>query len=328
MNKWLIAGVGVLVFAGLLLWRLHAPMSEPVHMPRAPQSRAATGDSVATPPPATTDAPAAEAESVPVDPLTLTDKTSAQAMMLSLFMQLEQPMREWAATRGMPQTDANGNFILDQPYQQYDDETLAALANNGDMWAQQILAERLARARPAEAMELYRKAAAQGSIFAMLQIAELADNIAAMSPDFEFENEFEGADNLALDQYYSLRDTPVPSRVTAFAWKAVAEMAGLPGFLSLTGSSLPDEDRAAACDLAGSIYSDMLARRARLGLGPYPGDPPPAWFDPGEQPAGSGCEHSEAVQYDFSACRQIRYAPPGKETEDGYDTAIYVCDDG
>lgn len=252
----------------------------------------------------------------------LSDEASAKAIVYELFMRLEEPMRNWAQTRGLARKDANGALMLEQPYQQYDDETLAALAGNGDMWAQQILADRIKDARPAEAMELFRQAAASGSVFAMVQLAELSAKIAALSPDFKFDGEDAG--DVQLQQYYSLRDSQVPPATTAYAWKAVAEMAGLPGFLGFTGSSLQEEDIAAACDLADSIYSDLLVRRAAAGLGPYPSDPPPAWFDPTRFRQSSGCEHPEAVQFDFSACQEIHYSEPGEE-----QTAIfYVCDEG
>lgn len=326
MNKWLIAAIGIFVFVGLVLWRFNDKAPAPIGEVAAPVPQTENKRSETRPPREESDelpVNAADGESAD-DVTTLTDETSAKAMMMALMMQLERPMREWAAGRGLPLTDANGNYVLDQPYQQYDEDTLAALANNGDMWAQQILADRIAQARPAEAMELYRNAAAQGSIYAMIQIAELTARIAEMSPDFDFEEEFDGADKFALDQYYSLRDTPVQPKVTSFAWKAVAEMAGLPGFASLTGAQLPEADRVAACELAGSIYTDLLARRTSLGIGAYPGDAPPAWFDGEIMGKGSGCEHPEAVRYDFSDCRQIRYSPPGEEEDRG---VFYVCDD-
>lgn len=324
MDRWLIAGIGALAFAALLWWRLAPDNAPPTP---AASDEPVLADSAPEPPtagPVAPDAgfPAGESRAGGSDEgLTLSDETSAKAMMFALFMRLEEPMRRWAQTRGLPRTDPNGMLMLDQPYQQYDDEILAALAANGDMWALQLLAERIQRARPAEAMELYRQAAARGSIYAMLRISELAESIAGLSPDFRFENEGEGG--LALEQYYSLRDMPVSPAVTAYAWKAVAEMAGLPGFMALTGARLPDEDIAAACDLAGSIYSELLERRARDGLGAYPGDPPPAWFDPSAFDTTSSCEHEQAVQLDFSACQEIRYQESGEEE----DVVFFVCDD-
>ncbi len=324
MNRWLITGIGALAFVALLWWRLPVKDTPPLTAASDAHVIAVSPAELppAQPPAPDTVSPAGEPQA-PADKqgLTLTDGTSAKAMMYALFMRLEEPMRRWAATRGLPRTDPNGVLVLDQPYQQYDDEILAALAANGDMWALQLLAERIQRARPAEAMELYRQAAAQGSIYAMLRISELAETIASLSPDFKFENE--GSSGLALEQYYSLRDTPVSPAVTAYAWKAVAEMAGLPGFMAFTGAQLPDEEIAAACDLAGSIYSDLLDRRARNGLGAYPSDAPPAWFDPSAFGATSGCEHQQAVQLDFSGCQEIRYTEPGEDEE----IIFFVCDE-
>lgn len=226
-------------------------------------------------------------------------------------------MREWAQTRGLPREDPNGNFMLDQPYQQYDDETLQALARNGDMWAQQILADRIRRSRPADAMELYRQAAASGSVYAMLMMANLSGTIAGMSPDFTFEEQ-----GIALDQYYSLRDAPVSPDVAAFAWSAVAEMAGLPGFMAMgAGDGLPADKRDAACELAGSIYSDLLEQRSAAGLGAYPADPPPVWIAADTLDTRASCAHEQAVSYDFSGCEQYRVKNP----QSGEEVGFYVC---
>lgn len=330
MNRRGIVIVGVLFFAGLMAWRLahHATEAErPTEVPHAAM-QVESSETVADEPAVRQAAPTGAAdEGSSETAVTLTDEISAQAMMFTLFSRLEQPLRLWAESRGLPRVDANGNFMLDQPYQQYDQDTLTALADNGDMWAQQILAERIQRERPAEAMELYRKAAARGSVFAMHRIAELANTIAGLSPDFRFEGQGDEADDVALEQYYSLRDTLVDPKVTAFAWKAVAEMAGLPGFMSSAGSSPNDGFRSAGCDLAASIYTDLLARRTTLGLGAYPNDVPPAWIDAQAMGKTTGCEHQQAVQYDFSGCQQIRYAPQdGSETE-ADEVIFYVCDD-
>lgn len=327
MNKWLIATAGVVAFGALLWWRAQqsaAPVPPIEVVEQLPALSSAREPELPAKPlseqtPSEEDAPSFEAGE---EPVLLSDEASAKAMLYALFMRLEEPMRDWAHTRGLARKDANGTLMLEQPYQQYDDETLAALAANGDMWAQQILAGRIRDTRPAEAMELYRAAAANGSVYAMVELAELSEKIAALSPDFKFEGESAG--EVQLDQYYSLRDTPVSPKTTAYAWKAVAEMAGIPGFMGFTGARLEKDEIATACELAGSIYSDLLARRAAAGLGPYPNDPPPAWFDPAAYGQGPGCEHPEAVQFDFSACQEIHYSEPGQDR-----TAImYVCDEG
>lgn len=323
MNKWFIATTGIVAFGALLWWRAQpvvAPAAVMVTAPPAVDERPQLPVTKLSPPVAQdpTGTPGRSSED---EPLTLTDEASAKAMVYELFMRLEGPMRVWAESRGLARKDANGVMILDQPYQQYDDATLAALADNGDMWAQQILAERIKKSRPAEAIELYREAAANGSVFAMLQLAELAGTVGALSPDFKFEGEDAGG--IQLDQYYSLRDSVTPPTTTAYAWKAVAEMAGIPGFMGFTATRLDEAEIASACDLAGSIYSDLLARRAAAGLGPYPSDPPPAWFDPTSFQQTSGCEHPEAVNFDFSPCREIRYSEPGEEQV----AVFYVCDE-
>lgn len=318
------AAAAVLIFAMILWWRMHASV------PVSDNDQASTGAPADAPVPEVT-APEIDVELPPQpeasvvdgsenEPVTINDVTTMQALFMSLAGQLEGPMREWAETRGMPREDPNGNFMLEQPYQQYDDETLQALARNGDMWAQQILADRIAQERPAEAMELYRQAATSGSVFAMLKLAELSGEIALMSPDFEFEGE-----NAALEQYYSLRDAPVSPEVTAYAWNTVAEMAGLQGLAAMVGGSRPTDALAAAgCQLASSIYTDLLEQRSANGLGGYPTDPPPFWFDTEQLGARrAACEHEQAVSYDFSACKVYVVQNP----QGGEEVKFYVCDD-
>ena len=323
-NRWLVAATGVAVFLAILGWRVFLSGSGPDPEPVMPAVQTGApvpvaGSDKAAGPPRQGLAAAAE-DTGSEEPVTIKDQATMQALFMSLAGRLEGPMRAWAETRGMPREDPSGNYMLEQPYQQYDDETLQALARNGDMWAQQILAGRIAELRPAEAMEYYRQAAASGSVYAMLMLAELSGRIAAMSPDFRFEDE-----GVALEQYYSLRDAPLAPDVTAYAWNAVAEMAGLPGYMAMLGGARLSPDKLeAGCQLASSIYSDLLEQRAAKGLGGYPSDPPPVWVDADMlADKASACEHERAISYDFSACTAYIVQQP----ESAEELNFYVCHD-
>ena len=231
---------------------------------------------------------------------------------------LDGKLSRWAAARGYPQLDEQGNPLLDQPYNQYDDDTLRAFADNGDMWAQQILAERLAESRPAEAAELYRQAAINGSVHAMTEMARLYRNLARSRRDTDL-----GGDTAALEQTYALRDGPESLEVTAYAWAVAAEQAGwdpLRGGMVATyvAAQLNDEQRQSACDYGQALFAGLQSARSERGMGDYDRRPPPVVFDPGVT-GGTGCD-SGAPSY-LEACREVHIRVNGNVSR------VWTCDD-
>lgn len=215
---------------------------------------------------------------------------------------VEGKLARWGLSRGYPQLDEQGNPILDQPYEQYDDATLLAFADSDDMWAQQFLAARLADTNPTEAIEWYRRAAENGSVHAMTEMARLYR-------DLQFRPKRSASDDGVGEQINSLRSDGTRLDVTGYAWAAVAERAGwdpLRGGMTagFVGAKLSDAQREQACEMAESLYSSLSTSRSERGLGDYPSNPPPVVFDPGAI-TGTGCASSATPTYE-SQCREVQ----------------------
>lgn len=278
-----------------------------------------------TPPPPVASAPpavaaASDPAAAPDDGVLKIDLTG-NASFFALFDELgiedlDAKLAAWGSERGYPQLDDQGNPLLDQPYEQYDDDTLRAFADGNDMWAQQILAERLAKTRPAEALEWYRKAAISGSLHAMTEMARLYRQLA-------FQRDALKSDSQELEQVYALRDGPDSLAVTGYAWAAVAERAGwdpLRGGMtaSFVGAKLTEDQIRAACDFSANLYADLLGARDDRGLGAYDRRPPPVVFDPGTT-GGTACHSEEASSY-LAGCREVEV------NVDGQISRLWTCE--
>lgn len=241
---------------------------------------------------------------------------TGNASFFELFEQLgiedyESQLGAWGVSRGYAQLDEQGNPILDQPYAQYDDETLRAFADGDDMWAQQFLADRLKDSNPAEALEWYRKAAVNGSVHAMTQMARLYRDLA-------YSKSNKSAGRGLLDQSNPVNpavNTGSSPAIEGYAWAAVAERAGwdpMRGGMTagFVGAKLSDKQKEAACAMAGDLFSGLVNDREQRGLGDYAAQPPPIVFDPGAM-GGSVCPDSEAPNY-REQCQEIEVTVGGE----------------
>jgi hypothetical protein len=290
---------------------VEAPAPEPRPEPReAPVAVA----------PAAETAPAGEPDDGVLN-IDLTGNASFFALFDELGLQdMEERLAQWGLQRGYPQLDDQGNPLLDQPYEQYDDDTLRAFADGDDMWAQQILAKRLADTRPAEALEWYRKAAVNGSVYAMTEMARLYRDLAYSRSDTALEQ-----DGTGLEQEYALRDGPDSLAAIGYAWAAVAEEAGwdpLRGGMtaSFVGAKLSDTQKKAACGYASSLFSDLVSARDERGLGDYDRRPPPVVFDPGTV-GGTNCAEDPVPRYE-AQCQEVQVNVGDQVSR------LWTCDDG
>lgn len=253
-----------------------------------------------------------------------------QALMAVLdeygFERLESAWRRWAALRGYPVSDASGAPLYDQPYEQYDEQTLRGLSDNGDMWASQILADRIATQSPAEAIELYRRAATAGSVYAMHEMAALYQRVSDKRREVDFSS-----GEQALEQVYAMRDAPVAPEVAGYAWTVVAEMAGSePMFGALASSQLEQRMQAGqideACAMARGLYDELMSQRSARGLGEFERTPPPLVYeDPSREQRCPGLQRP----LDLTGCRQLVVQQPATPDADaGPPTNVWVCDEG
>ncbi len=237
---------------------------------------------------------------------------SGNASFFALFDELgidnvEERLGKWGMERGYPQLDDQGNPLLDQPYEQYDDDTLRAFADGEDMWAQQILAKRIAQKDPAQALEWYRKAAVNGSVNAMTEMARLYRDMAFSGKS--------GEAKAALNKAYGGDNASDTLAVTGYAWTAVAELAGwdpLRGGMTagFVGAKLTEAQKEEACDLATSLFEGVSGERNERGMGEYNQSPPPVVFDPGTV-GGTGCASNAAPRYQ-TECREVQVSVNGQ----------------
>lgn len=225
----------------------------------------------------------------------------------------------WAAARGYPQPDETGNLMLPQPYDQYDIETLEGLAATGDMWAQQFLAERIAKTRPADAIEWYRRAAINGSVYAMTEMAQLYKRIANKNADSQFKD-----NETALEQIYALRDSPSSPDVAAYAWAAVAERSGwdpMSGSVTahVASRNLSEEQIEEACELSRALQDDVARSRTEQRLELPAATPPPLIVSPQDGTGGTRCSEGQPPPWDMSGCREVMLNA-GEQTN-----SIWVC---
>lgn len=198
--------------------------------------------------------------------------------------------------------------LLDQPYHQYDDGTLKGLADNGSMWAQQILGSRWMSKRPAEALELFRLAAAQGSLQAAASLANLYRTVRSReTPD---------AEAVTIEQIVALNDSANSPDIMSYAWSVVEEkMWQAPVSPRVT---LTQENIATACDLADSLYQDLLETRRQNGLGEFNIATPPMFIPTLLGTEGSSCYPTYSTR-DLSNCK-------GARIKDGDDSQpIWFC---
>ena len=219
-----------------------------------------------------------------------------------------EDIEAWARTRGFPPATftAVAGIPLEQPYRRYDEATLRGLAETGDLWAMQFLAADLARARPLEAMEWYRAAALQGSVFAARELGGLYHDIGrslAMGRTDRW-------DESTREAVSALARAEAPLEATALAWLLAAESQGAlpPASVALTQASFlePSGLITDACARAAGILADLDAQRAAAGIDAPPRRPPPFSVElPAEETAGY-CRPDVLARPDYSGCSTIR----------------------
>ncbi|MEM7083409.1 MAG: hypothetical protein AAF465_11810 [Pseudomonadota bacterium] len=228
---------------------------------------------------------------------------------------MEQRFSNWSLEHGYPFSDQTGVLLLEQPYNQYDDETLRAFAENEDMWAQQFLAKRLERTRPAEAIDWYRKAAINGSLYAMDQLTALYGRLGRARADGR------NTDGEYKEQLLAVRDSVESTDEMSFAWSMASVMAGGdPGrnriMLDTLGRNFDDDQQQRACDMASSLYSDLAGQRQSRGLEDFSRQPPPLMMGTFSDISALPCGGGAAVPHiDTTSCEEVVMVMGGTENE-------------
>lgn len=207
----------------------------------------------------------------------------------------------WARSRGFPPATytSSPGMPLERNYRTERDGRLLELAEEGDFWAMQILAARIAPEMPLEAIDWYRKAVVKGSAFAAFKLGGLYQEIARWAVVNQDDR----------DEVLEIVQREDPLAYSALAWLLIAEYeAGLPpGAMSATlaGFQAPEEGILNCCSRAATFLAELRAEREALGITVAAHKPPLAIELPPEETAGY-CPPDVFPRADFSGCETIR----------------------
>ncbi len=237
----------------------------------------------------------------------------------------EAQIAQWAFEKGMDPSSFGITFGGQGAYALYDDQTLAALADQGDAWAQQTLASRIWKERPLEAADLYREAAARGSAEAARQLSSLYF-YAADALDRKRTGDWSPETIAALRQ---AGEGDGGLEVSALAWALAGEAeAGLPqgSLASFLLSDYTASDLESACDRAASIVADNAEQRRQMGLASGWQGPAPVFPDPSELTMGQ-CPADIFPAPDLSGCQPVRVEmdDPGDAASGRGGLTLQVC---
>lgn len=228
---------------------------------------------------------------------------------------ISERSRKWREQRGFAPHDGEGNLLLEQPYSVLGDEDLRQHAENGDMWAQQIFADRIAPDRPADALDMYRMAAQNGSIHAMKQVEKLYEKLAGP------QNDTGTMADTYKQQQADLLSGPNTPEQSSTAWAIVAQMAGADpsknaALKSRLEQNFTADGQARVCLLAETIYSDLSDARINNNLGSFDRAAPPYMSGSVEELSRLPCSDIYAGSSDkgpdFSACNEVELFENGK----------------
>jgi hypothetical protein len=329
-NSAALLAAGALLIAGWWAFRSpgHGP-SEPAENARAtavpaPAAPAPQADPSRTP----AGSPAGEDTNAREIPTYFVTSEQDVIRVLEAHGLSQDAVARWAFAKGMDPAGFGITFGSQEAYTLYDDATLAALADQGDAWAQQTLADRIWKERPLEAADRYRDAASRGSAQAARQLANLYF-YAADALDRGRTGDWSEETITALRQ---AGEADGGLEVSALAWSLAGDAeAGLPegSFASFMLSDYTQDDVDAACRRAASIVADNADQRARLGLEPGWSGPAPLFPDPAELNP-PGCPEGLLPAPDLSACEAVRLEMDGMDPAAGDRSGftLRVCPNG
>ena len=166
--------------------------------------------------------------------------------------------------------------------QSLDDGTLRTMLERGDAGASQILASRVLFTDPFAALDLYRTATGQGSVYAIMQTGSLLETLNDTS-----------LDDFATDPAYLRKLTDLRSRDAAQDPKiaalshalAAARDGGIPvidtemlSWLQHLSSGLSASEQQSACEQSANLFFEISAERRKKGLQPISTEPPPVFL--------------------------------------------------
>ena len=176
-------------------------------------------------------------------------------------------------------TEENARSIA---LQSLDDATLHTMLEAGDSGASQTLASRALFTDPFAALELYRTAASQGSVYAILQIGSLLESLSDITLD-DFVT-----DPAYLQKLIDLRnrDPAQGPKIAAFSHALTAARdGGMPvidtemlTWLQRLSGEFSEFEQQSACEQSAQLFFEISAERRQKGLQPISTEPPPVFL--------------------------------------------------
>ena len=238
----------------------------------------------------------------------------------------------WYGARGfLGANELLGITIDNSPatyYETFDLPTLHAMSESGDANATQTLAHMAMFSDPFAALELYRKAVSQGSVYAGIKIAD--------SLSF-FSDTKRGGDRNFARQFRELqRSTPREMRgqnlkIETYATLLSAMGDGGPPIIDTElldwstslESALPADVRESACRRSAEIIAENGAARRANGVAPLSTQPPPVFLSPPDREARMPCAttgYPLVAMMNLSGCVVESVIGP-----DGTEALLHIC---
>lgn len=228
------------------------------------------------------------------------------------------PSRRWLQERGfLGSHELLGVGTAEAPvffYQSLDGPTLEAMSQKGDLGALQALAAQNLLIDPFLASDFYSQAAAEGSDYAMLQIASLLETFSSVSPA-EYDADSDYARKLA--RFRAGRgEHELQENALAFALAALRG-SGAPvaqpdvlSWIQRLAADFAGDELNEACELSARIFFEMSAIRRSRGKLRLSSQPPPVFFSTPDLAEQMPCGDTKAPidpVLDTTGCRIRRF---------------------
>lgn len=261
-----------------------------------------TGLDAVTPPALSPDPQAAAADSTRViarpettaSALPIVDgPNTLRALLDSLGLDADATIdaaRQWYEARGFlgsdPLLGVDPDSSLHDYYASLDNATLEAMSRDNDVGATHELAARVRLTDPFAALELFNRAAQQGSVNALLQMASLQETLADVRPE-DFAPDREYARKLTQ---VGGRDTEANLRYQAFVSAVTALRDGgepiiddtLLTWVSELSDRIPEQRARQGCNHAFRDFIALSSARRAAGRPPMNTTPPPVFLTLGD----------------------------------------------
>jgi hypothetical protein len=228
--------------------------------------------------------------------------------------ELVNDYQSWLTDRGFPADSVLLGGVSRQPdYGAQDDATLLLMAGRGDISAAQALAEHSLRTDPLAALDWYDQAAVNGSVYAMLRIADLLATLATPGLG-EFVSDAVWTDALA-----EIANTSPPPAERALAWTIAAVTFGGYAIVDAANAArlrnfaapLDTDGVRRACAIAQDYVLTTAAARRAQGGAVFSTEAPAFALSSAAANTAVPCEIPVVPLVSLTGCAALEFVGPG-----------------